>query len=120
MQDSSYKDCVARLRFVPHSADAMNRLPGNAIGWGNIPAQLNGTFNLTIVYEPEHEARILGLRSLAQAKDTTVQLFVEALVDREVAVLSCEVSEDYSLPSEYQAERGFRSSPGAGWQEHPA
>ena len=64
-------------------------------------------FALTIVYEPQHEARVLGLRNLAVAKDTTVEMFIEPLFGREVAVLSFEVSEHYSLPSEYQAERGF-------------
>jgi hypothetical protein len=29
------------------------------------------------------------------------------MFDRELAILSCEVSEHYSLPSEYRAERGF-------------
>ena len=33
--------------------------------------QSGGIFELTIIYEPEHEARVLGLRNLALAEDRT-------------------------------------------------
>jgi hypothetical protein len=107
IQNSPYRNCVGRLRIIPNSEDAARQLPRNAIGWGNIPTEADAMFALTIVYEPQEEARVLGLRNVALAKDTTVELFVEPIFDREVAVLSCEVSEEYSLASEYQAERGF-------------
>lgn len=98
---------MASLRLSPHSSEQDSFLPRNAIGWGDMPAHADGTFNFTILYEPEHHTRIFGLRTVALAKDATVELCIETIAEREVAVVSCEVSEEYTVPSEYRVERGF-------------
>jgi hypothetical protein len=54
---------------------------------------------------PSTKQRVIGLCNLALAEDTNIELFVQEIGDGEVAVWSCEVTQNYRLPSKFEAER---------------